>query len=370
MRMSVEKHYLSLLSVPNSNTKMKIIRREIKLNNLTLSPRSPRQCIPCSCQWTRRGHHGHVEFALSEWWRGHTLLWSCSATQPQPGSREDTWDIIQTEHLPSLRYVCLPACLPGPYHRPYSWPHHYTAVSACQDLPPRTARNPSLSPPLKYPLNDGWYTTLRTRCVTADENPSLTVQAVHGTIVTSQRPDTSLLPTVISTESVNTVGWLPPLVSLRVGWLQVPDIDILVIIGSDDHSVIHVHSAHIYRVFQFSYSLAWNIVTRLPGHQVTRLQCLLLPFSRSHSRAVLSLEPDIACGYLRQRDRMEFLCLSRLFSLLWLLLSHINTFNISMKSDKDKRWGNLSIIAACEYVVCTQGHGCHRAVTLQSIGFY
>ena len=132
--MSVEKHYLSFLSVPNSNTKMKIIRREIKLNNLTLSPRSPRQCIPCSCQWTRRGHHGHVEFALSEWWRGHTLLWSCSTTQPQPGGLRKclryyldrtsdfsqmylstsllTWSISQTIQLtPSLH---LSIRMPGP----------------------------------------------------------------------------------------------------------------------------------------------------------------------------------------------------------------------------------------------------------------
>ena len=52
--------------------------------NCTLNPKTPRQCILCSCLWTRRDHHGPTESSLSALCSCHKLLWSCLTSQQQP----------------------------------------------------------------------------------------------------------------------------------------------------------------------------------------------------------------------------------------------------------------------------------------------
>ena len=64
-----------------------------------------------------------------------------------------------------------------------------------------------------------------------NKNTSFAVKTMDWTIVTCQRSDGSLLPSLIS---------------LRGPRLQIPDVDVLQLVRRDDDPVVEVHGSHIH----------------------------------------------------------------------------------------------------------------------------
>ena len=77
--------------------------------------------------------------------------------------------------------------------------------------------------------------------VAADKNSPLAVDAVDGPVVSREGPDT---------------GLSPPLIFVRRFGLQVPDVNVLVVVRGDDDLVVEVDRPHVNGMFELSDGLA------------------------------------------------------------------------------------------------------------------
>lgn len=98
--------------------------------------------------------------------------------------------------------------------------------------------------------------------VAGDEDSPLTVDAVDWSIVSCEGPDTGLspdrtyqLPRLDLTLNI-AILYKPSLIFVRGGRLQVPDVDVLVVVRGDDDLVVEVDRPHVNGMFELPDGLA------------------------------------------------------------------------------------------------------------------